>query len=199
MPRSLVIIATVLFSLLLTGCPGGGYRNGLKQIQANNMDFPDLRKIFYNGVSFKLSSLFENNYDNSFVIQDNAMTRVIYDLDLYFSIESFSEDEAEDIQFTFEEEIDKLNAVHDHYVYRRKNTLENPTVTIKKELPETVKYDGYIQVIHGTDDEDYQDDSSYFTATMEINNEYYVIQMIGKRGNMGYLYDDFLDLLNSVN
>jgi len=40
--------------------------------------------------------------------------------------------------------------------------------------------------------------SSYFIATVDIGGEYYVFQLIGKKDNMGYLYDDFIELLSSI-
>ena len=64
---------------------------------------------------------------------------------------------------------------------------------LKKELPKDVKLDGYIQTVHGTD-YTYEDESSYFTATVMFEGQVYVFQMIGKKENMGYLYDDFEDL-----
>lgn len=192
-----ILYTALVFTL--SACPGNSYKDDLKSIQDNNMDFPDLQKTYYDGINFELSSLFRDDYSDYYVIQDNALTKVIYGIDVHFSIEAFSEDEAEDIRFTFEEDIDHLNAVHDHYVYKRANTLSEPIVSIKKELAENVRYDGYIQVIHGTGDDYYQDESSYFTASLKIGDEYYIVQLIGKRVNMGYLYDDFLDILSSIN
>ncbi len=192
-----IVLLSALF-LLLTACPGSSHKNDIKKLQENGMDFPDPRNESFRGVDFRISDMFVNDYSDSYVIQDNALTMVVYAIDVNFSIEEFTEDEAEVFQFSFEEEINALDAVHDHYVIRRARTLDNPTISIKKELPKTVKYPGYIQTIHGSSDEDYNFDSSYFTATLEIDGNFYVVQMIGKRSNMGYLYDDFIDILNSI-
>ena len=59
------------------------------------MDFPENRKVFYNGISFEISDLFHNSYNDFFCIQDNAETKSIYEMDLNFSVEVFDEDEAE--------------------------------------------------------------------------------------------------------
>ena len=182
---------------VLTGCPGTTYKSELKKIQENKMDFPDLRKEYYNGFKFKLSRLFSNDYSTDYVIQDNALTKVIYSMDLHFSVEMFASDEAELLVFGFEEEIDPIDAVHDHYIGRRAKSLHEPEVSIKKELPKSVGFPGYTQVIHGgIYSTDYS--SSYFTATLKIDGDYYVFQLIGKRENMGYLYDDFMDILSSI-
>lgn len=161
------------------------------------MDFPDLEKAYYNGIYYKISKLFSNDYNDNYVIQDNAKTKAIYSMDLNFSVEMFDEAEAELLQFGFEEDISKIDAVHDNYVIRRANTLEEPSVSIKKETPKSVGFHGYIQVVEGTSSY-YDEPASYFTATLEIDNEFYVFQLIGKKENMGYLYDDFIDLLSSV-
>jgi hypothetical protein len=118
-------------------------------------------------------------------------------MDLHFSVEHFSPDEAEALVFGFKDEVTKIDAVHDHYCMRRVESLVNPEVSIKKEVPKTVAYPGVTQVIHGGP---YNGDlpSSYFMSTVEIDGEYYVFQMIGKKENMGYLYDDFIQILSSI-
>ena len=187
-----------LFCLfILTGCPGGNYKNALKKIQDNNMDFPDNRKVIYNGISFEISDLFRNSYNDYFCIQDNAETKSIYDMDLNFSVEVFDEDEAELIGYQFDEEIEALDAIHDNYIIRRKESLNEADISIKKGTLESVGFLGYIQIINGVEYE-YSESISYFTATLHIENEFYVFQLIGKEDNMGYLYDDFLDILSSV-
>jgi len=101
------------------------------------------------------------------------------------------------IQYAFDDEISALDAVHDNYILKREASLEDAETGIKKELPETVKFPGFIQVIEGARS-DYGTSSTYLTATLEIGGDYYVIQLIGKQENMGYLYDDFIDILSSV-
>lgn len=161
------------------------------------MDLPDTQRKYYKGLSYQLSNILEFDYYDDYVIQDNAQTYTNYELGLHFSVEQFSRDEADVLTYLFDEEIDRLNAVHDNYVIQRQNSLLKYAVAIKKELPKSVMYHGYIQVIQGDEYSD-QLGVTYMTATMEIDGEYFVFQMIGKRDNMGYLYDDFIDILSSV-
>ena len=160
------------------------------------MNLPDLERNYFEGVTFQLSNLFVDDYEDDYTLSENSDTKVIYDVDLNFSVEVFEKDEAEVFQYGFEDDINLLNAVHDYYVIRRQSSLFESSVSIKKPLPETVDYKGYIQVVNGGAYE--YDGSSYLTATMEINNRYYVFQLIGVKENMGYLYDDFVDILSSV-
>lgn len=193
-----IILSSLL--VLLTACPSknGGYKNNLKKVQENNMDFPNLRTRYYDGLKYKLSSLFTRNYNDSYTIKGNSDTYEVYDMNVSFSIEKFSAYDAELIAFSFDDVIEPLDAVHDNYLIQRVNSLDNPDYSIKKELPKNSKYKGYYQIIHG--DGYYNDESStYMFATVNCNNAYYVVQLIGKKDNMGYLFDDFLDIIRSIN
>lgn len=161
------------------------------------MDFPDLRSQRYSPIKFQLSELFDRDFGMDYTIQDNASGFIIYALEIHFSIERFGSDEIEMIQFAFDDEIPAIDAVHDNYILKREASIEDGETGIKKELPSTVKFPGYIQVIDGATSS-YSENLSYFTATLEIADEYYVFQLIGKAENMGYLYDDFIDILSSV-
>lgn len=162
------------------------------------MDFPDLRTRYYSLINFQLSRLFDTDYAIDYALQDNASGFVIYEMDVYFCVEEFDEEAAETIKFSFDNDsIAAIDAVHDHYLWRRMESLQDAELGIKKELPASVLFPGYIQVITGVQSE-YEESSSYFTATLAINNKYYVFQLIGKEENTGYLYDDFIDILSSV-
>ena len=189
----LIVVATVT-----TACPGSTYNNNqLKAIQQNGMDFPNLRKVYYNGIHFMLSDLFTNDYADNYTLMANADTKIIYTMDLNFSVELFVPKEVETIQYAFDQDISPLDAVHDNYIIQRQNSLDEPTTSIKKPTPKSVKYPGYIQVVSGSPYSN-ENPSAYFLATLEIEGEYFVFQMIGTHKNMGYLYDDFIDLLSSV-
>ena len=182
---------------LLTACPGSRSKSALKQVQDNGMDFPDLRSQRFSVVKFQLSNLFDRDYGVDYTLQDDAAGFVIYEMDLHFSVERFASDEIELIQFAFEDDISPMDAVHDNYILKREASLEDAETGIKKELPKSVKFPGYIQVVEGARS-DYGETSSYFTATIEVGNDYYVFQLIGVEEHMGYLYDDFMDILSSV-
>lgn len=191
-------ISFILLPLLfaLTACPPTKYKTDLDKVKDNNMDLPDLREQYYEGLRFKLSDLFADDYNNEYVIQDNALTRVIYDMDLNFSIEVFSKEEAKLIQFTFDEEISPLDAVHDNYVYKRMETLTDGVSSIKKK-DKNCKYPCVTQVLHGKSSL-FNEVSSYFMATVEANDRFYVIHLIGVERNMGYMHDDFNAILASL-
>ena len=163
------------------------------------MDFPDLIKETHDGITFKLSSLFSYSYGDGYTLQDYATSRVVYDLDVYFSVETFTDKDAEIIKFAFEEdeEVDNLTAVHRYYIYKRAESVYEPFISEVKTLPKSMNIKGYIQVVEGKT-YDYDDSLTYFTATLEVDDKIYVFQLIGKSGNMDYLYDDFLTILNSV-
>lgn len=192
-----VFISLISAFFLLTACPGSRRESALEQIQNNGMDFPDLRSQRFSVVKFQISRLFDRDYGVDYAIQDNAAGFVIYEMDLHFSIERFEQDEIEQIQFAFDDEISPMDAVHDHYILKRESSLENVETGIKKELPKSVKFPGYVQVVEGARS-DYGRTSSYLTATLEIGSDFYVFQLIGREENMGYLYDDFIDILSSV-
>ena len=183
---------------ILMACPPSR-KSDLKRIQANNMDLPNVNYVGYEGIDFGLSDLFDKEYSTEFAYSgDDAFCRVIRSLDVYFSVEVFG---AMDVA-EFGEEINQsssneLSIVQDFYVGKRSNSLYEPMVSIKKEVPKSVKFPGYIQVVKGKEYE-YEDPTNYFTASLKVGNQYYVFQLIGKADNMGYLYDDFIDLLSSV-
>lgn len=193
------LISLFAIVIIATGCPGSSYESEVKKIQNNNMNFPDLEKQYYNGIKYMLSDMFDSDYDDDYVLTDNASTKIVYGLDVNFSVEVFDREEAEIIQYAFDGDIDLFNAVHDNYILKREASLYEPSISIKKPTPKSVGYPGFIQVVNGgaySYDED--EGSSYFTATLDIDGDYYVFQLIGKKSNMGYLYDDFINILSSV-
>jgi len=116
-------------------------------------------------------------------------------------VELFDNDQIETIQYTFDYETTPLNAVHDNYIIQRQNSLTDFSTSIKKEIPDSINQIGFTQIIHEeiTEETEYESkESTYFLATLDIDDEIYVFQMIGKRANMGYLYDDFLRIIASV-
>lgn len=187
----------ILLSFLFTACPEIRQENAQEKLFKNNMDLPDLKRVNYHGISFKLSKLFEDSYDTDFVIKDDAMTQIIQELDLNFSAEKFSKSDAEMIKFQLSEYLDNVDAVHDHYVYKRQSTLESYFTSVKKKGPRESGYPSVIQTIEGSSYED-GDTVTYFMGTVDVNDNYYVFQLIGKKQHMGYLYDDFLAILKSV-
>jgi hypothetical protein len=193
--KTIIPLAAML--MLLTACPETEYTSPLSEIQKNKMDFPDLEKRYYQGINYKLSKLFERSYYDEFVIKDQADVFAIYDMSLYFGIEVFDRTDVVKAQYEYETEVEPLRAIHDMYAGTRAGTINDPKISILRETPESVGYPGLMQVISGGEYEG-SVETSYFMATLEINGNYYVFQLIGKKENMGYLHDDFIELLSSV-
>lgn len=195
--KAIHLLTFFILTVVLTACPGNGNVNAKKKLFENRMDLPDPVKTYHDGIHFMLSNLFETNYNSDFVLKDDATLKIIYDLELNFSVETFSKLEAESFRFAFSEQTDLLNAVHDNYAIRRQKSLSKHFSSIKKAVSNEVGFNGVIQTIEG--EEFYQDGKLlYLMATIEIDNAYHVFQLIGKKENMGYLYDDFLTILNSI-
>ena len=199
-----VIFSLILVSLVLTACPKEEPEQAqvpltdLERIQLNNMDLPDERRHFFSGIRYRLSELFQRSNDDYFVLAEDYDVKLIYDLRLYFSIERFSEAEAIGIRYSFDyDSISLLNAVHDNYAIKRNASLEEATVSIKKAVPESVGFEGVMQTISG---KNYFGNpaNTYFMASLNVNNDIYVVQLIGKEENMGYLYDDFIKIISSI-
>lgn len=199
--KYLAIFALIASTFLLTGCPGGenggAYVSDLEKVQRNNMDLPKPTKHYFNGIRYELSSIFHGHYDNKYVVSDVHDLAMNDQLNLYFSIESFDQNDVEEFQFEFEDSLSQLDAVHDHYAIKRNASLEEATVSIKKVVPKSVGYPGVMQVINGST---YRGSTpnSYFFATIDLKDQIIVVQLIGRQENMGYLYDDFIDIISSI-
>jgi len=198
--KPFIIFLSISFALV--ACPsGGGRQSDLKRIQENNMDLPDLKPEYYKGIDFELSELFSKEFQNDHTLDgSSALCKHIRGIDTHFTIEVFNDYDVDDFMEEFtetEEKLDPLDAVHDYYVLKRYESLSNAASSIKKIVPKRVKQKGYVQVIDGSKYE-FNDSSTYFTATLEVDGKYYVFQLIGLSENMGYLYDDFIDILASV-
>lgn len=191
------LLSILMILGMLTACPSPRYEDARVKLFKNNMDLPDLDKVYHDGIHFKLSDLFTDSYNKEFVIKDDATTKIIYDLDLNFSVESFDSTEAEMFKYVFSENTDNLNAIHDQYVIKRQKSLYEYFTSIKKSVPEKVGFNGVIQTIEGVN---YYEDEPliYLMATIEVYDRFLVFQLIGKKENMGYLYDDFLNILKSI-
>lgn len=187
----------IVLTLLLTACPDIRRESAQQKLFKNHMDLPELKRIQYYGVSFQLSKLFEDNYDVEYVIKNDALSKSIYDLGLNFSTEVFNETDAEMFKYSLETETDNLNAVHDYYAAKRQNSMYEHFSSVKKKGPRENGYPSIIQTIEGPGYES-GDTITYMMATVDINKRYFVFQMIGKKGHIGYLYDDFIAIIKSI-
>ncbi len=199
--KHITLLSLLVGAFLLSGCPSerGQYVSDLQRLQQNNMDLPDPVKYYFNGIQYKVSNMLLPHYNDDYVISDLYEIKMNTELNLYFSIESFSRSDAEGFRFNFEESgfITLLDAVHDNYAVKRNESLDEGKVNIKKNVPKSVGFPGVMQVISGST---YRNatPNSYFFATLELDDQFLVVQLIGKEENMGYLYDDFIEILNSI-
>lgn len=194
--KKLIRYAAILSCLILTACPGVQYESAQSKLYKNNMDLPKPERRYYQGIHFDISELLENSYNTDYVIKDNALVLINYDLNLNCSVEMFTESDAEHYKFMFSDKVDNLNAVHDYYVMKRQNSLENHFTSIKK--PE-YKKGGFRCLYQSIEGSTYSDDNLlYLMSSVEVGDKIYVFQMIGKKENMGYLNDDFRDIINSI-
>jgi len=172
-------------------------KSNLKKLQENDMNFPDLERINFEDISFLIPDFFENSGSERNTISEFSQTFTSYDLNLEFTAELFSQSSIDILKYTSDNYKDNLPTVHENHILIRKNSLNEFTTSIKKKIPAKIGRDGLIQVIHGNTYME-GEDTSYFIATLEIDGESYVFQLIGKRENMGYLYDDFITILASI-
>jgi hypothetical protein len=186
----------VILISILTACPGSTVPS-LSKIESNGMNFPDLEQRVHDGIKFKLSSLFKDAYYSEFVIQKNATTKAIYDIQMHFSVETFKKQDIESMEFMTDSKKNNLSLIHDYYIQSRLASLEENSISIRKKVPKEVGFPGYIQVVEGGSSFD-DKWASYFTSSIEIDGEIFVFQLIGPKDNMGYFYDDFLRILKSI-
>ena len=195
------LLLFILMLFITTACPGSRVKSNKKILQENNMNFPGIEETSFENITHILPEMFTDAYDSYYLISDKYDSYICYDLSLRLSVELFDTDQIETIQFTFDYETTPLNAVHDNYIIQRQNSLTDFSTSIKKEIPDSINQIGFTQIIHEeiTEETGYESkESTYFLATLDIDDEIYVFQMIGKRANMGYLYDDFLRIIASV-
>ena len=195
------LLLFILMLFIITACPGSRVKSNKKILQENNMNFPGIEETSFENITHMLPEMFTDAYDSYYLISDKYDSYICYDLSLRLSVELFDNDQIETIQYTFDYETTPLNAVHDNYIIQRQNSLTDFSTSIKKEIPDSINQIGFTQIIHEeiTEETEYESkESTYFLATLDIDDEIYVFQMIGKRANMGYLYDDFLRIIASV-
>tara|TARA_B110000285_G_scaffold132218_2_gene148420 strand:- start:2358 stop:2960 length:603 start_codon:yes stop_codon:yes gene_type:complete len=188
----------VLGFLLATPSCRSNYKSDIEKLQDNDMNFPNLTKYQFEDISYLRPELLEEkSYNDDNTISELSESYTNYDLSISFSTELFNASSIDVLQYSSDSDDDDLNTLHDHHIRMRENSLNEFTSSIKKKLPSKIGRQGYIQVIHGNTYNE-GEDTSYFVATLEVNGECYVFQLIGIRSNMGYLYDDFLDILSSI-
>lgn len=183
--------------IVISSCKSKNYKTSKNELMSNQMDFISLQERFYKGIKFQLPSNFKTKEHPKFTLKSNSFAEHIPELHLYFSIEIFTKKEGMKIQNEFIENTSMLDAINDQYIYKRQASLYNSYTSVKKEISSNKKYNGCMQIIQGETYDGY-DKNCYFTATIQIIDDYYIIQLIGPKNNMGYLYDDFNEIISSI-
>ena len=163
----------------------------------NHYNFKLDKTLKYEGISFKIPKHFNRDYSHTYTIKNSSLTRNSSAFNIYFSVERFNQSDLyRDFVADYVIEDDLLNTFQDAYVWRRYLSLDNASVSIKKELPKTFKHKGVIQTVSG--DGTYSGQAYYITSTIKSGNDYYVFQWITSKPVMNYTYDDFERILKSV-
>ncbi len=192
-------ILVFIFLLFLFACKvKSPNKNEYQSFLKNGYNIELNKARSYKNIKFKLSESFEKNLACNFTVVPSTSKCYFSSIyNTYFSIEKFTENDR-NRPFLFEVSLTKdfHNLVQDAYVFRRLKSLTNSSASIKKECSKNVKYPSLIQVISG--DESYGKEVYYTVSTLKINNDYFVFQWITNEETMGFVYDDFERILNSV-
>jgi hypothetical protein len=195
MKRFFTVIS--IYLLLVAANCSGNQTPSLKELEKSKMNFPDLEKRAHETFTYQLSRLFTDAYSSHFVLQKNSTTKSIHDLNIYFSIETFGKNDLETIRFLNESKKGDLELIHDHYIGMRLGSLDIKTISTRKKLMGKAHFPGYIQHVIGKGKYETKN-MIYMISTVEIDESFHVFQLIGPNDNMGYFYDDFLRILNSI-
>ncbi len=195
-----IILYFTLFSslwLILCACPSPDLNtHDLKDLRKNHYDFKNWKRNYYKGINFDLPKNFEKG-NTDFMYKADGLSKVNYQLGVYISVEHFDASEADKYSFSFDEKVPKLTAVHEFYMNERRNSFQYLENSIKTDLPKGSKLPGSMEVIFGRVDE-YDYDMKYVIATVEKNNQWYVLQFITSQDLAAYLFDDFKKIIQSV-
>ncbi len=194
------IVLLLLLAPVLTACPPQKDRTEdvMKKFQENHFNLELLKKEVYGKIKFQLPESMEKDYATNYVYRRQALTRRDYNLGLAFSVERFTEgDMYSEMMEDYVVEEDLLNSFHDAYVNRRLESLYQGGLSFKKDVRSNVKFPGVIQVVTGESSRGYNA-LYYATATLKVEKEYYIFQMIAPKSMMDYVYDDFERILASV-
>lgn len=150
----------------------------------------------FNTISFLYPDFFQEG-GKDHLYQKDGISLAAYDLGVYLSVESFSNSEANEIiaddSLNSSPELAVLNFYLDE---RRKSFLycENSLISV---LPDGCRFEGAMEVLYGRRD-DYEEDLKYFIATVKKQDVYYVFQLVSTHEMSSYLWDDFEDILKSI-
>ncbi|MDR0802161.1 hypothetical protein [Fluviicola sp.] len=193
------LLLLLVFFILVGSCVNYDKEN--KEIREvfkkNHYNFALDKTVKYEGISFRIPKHFKQYYSHNYTIKNSSITLTSSALNIYFSVERFTKaDLHREFVSDFIIKSDLLNTFQNAYVWRRYASLDNGGASIKKELPRNLKQKGVIQTVAG--DGPYSSKTYYITATIRVEDNYYVFQWITSKQIMSYTYDDFERILKSV-
>jgi hypothetical protein len=174
-------------------------QNSFEDFKENDFDFTLDKKLTYKNLQMTVPSSFKKYYGKYLTVSNDSKVLFCNAIGAHFSIERFTE---KDINRPFVQDLiiekDLLNTFQDGYALKRYNSLNDGTMSIKKDLFSTSKKRGVIQIVRGSTTNLYSEFLLYATATIQLKDEYYVFQFITTPDMMNYAYDDFRRMLYSV-
>ncbi len=191
---------TICFFTILTftfsACRLSSPKDPKRLFQKNNFNFTLDQSIRYMDIQFKLSKSFQKNNYLKLPIQKNGKVYYIPQMSLFFSIEKFGEHEiwrekefvdAEDAKFAIASYYRRT--LQQKYRYGKSSLFREKKINPKDRaligvFHESVKANEY--------------SNTHFLGFIEIKEEIYVCQLMGKQENMAYLWDDFKRILKTV-
>lgn len=195
------LLFLLLLLPLLTACPPDKdtSKETLKKFRKDGYNMTSLKTHVYGTIRFRLPATMQHDYSTHYAYKSTAFRRREQNLGILFTAERFQE--ADRYSELMEEYVyadnDLLNSFHDAYVNRRMHSLDQGGASFKKEVRSNVKFPGAIQVVSG--ESTYDDALLYYaTATLKVDEDYYIFQFICDKPMMDYVYDDFERILASV-
>lgn len=191
----------ILCCSLLFACQTKRTTNEVKKFKANNFNFSNFKRYHHDGLYFYLPKLLSKSYSTSYLSNADGLSFANNELSIYFSVEFFDEQEAENFQFTFDDSLSLTEAVHANYVGKRIESLSRANASIIHTYPKKGPVTGQYQFVSGSSNF-YSDEAMYFISTVHKSNKsdqfYYVLQLVCSKEMAPYLEDDFKKILQKL-
>lgn len=159
------------------------------------MNFPDLKKKNLNGISIKLSDVFEKRKEKGMTLSQDASVYCLEELQCYLVIELFTQKE---VMTYFGQQLDQENQVFSvlsGYANRSSDYLPMNTSVVK---PVRIGKKGSGWSFSYSEMTAKQGETRSLLAASTEGNKLLLVKLTGGANIMPYFYDDFLVLLKSI-
>ncbi len=187
----------LVLALGMNGCNAKKNKNksAKEQIEANRMNFPNLKRTKHQQVVFELSDIFRKIEAKNMALTPDAGVYCIEELQCYLIVERFDQDELRKhfgkISITDGQELNLMSS----YAALRAGGLPLRT-SIVKAVALGKNNKGYLFSLSLFTSKNIEE--KYLMATGRLGDSYYLFQLSGPAEIMNYFYDDFLVLLKSI-